>query len=235
MKQNNSNNIVDKKEKYAISWNKDAMKMNSNELYSWMSSHIKNYKNILEIGCGSGISTLNLLKTGHNVIIVEFNEIFIDMTKKLLNDNKYYDINIIKYQISESNCINIGNIIKNKIDLIICWNPGGVASLTNEEILCKMIELEKLEYPSANILNDFESHYAEDLIRSALSLAKNLNVDAHIIDRYKSTENTTNFLEELKNTYEFREVITDEISSYANENTMKTNETIIFKSFLFKR
>ena len=87
MKQNNLSNNVDIKKGYAELWNKDSLKMNANGLYNWMSSQIKHYKAILEIGCGSGISTLNLLKNGHNVICVEFNINCINMTKKILKES----------------------------------------------------------------------------------------------------------------------------------------------------
>ena len=74
MKQNDSNNEeLDLKKEYAKSWEKDSIIMNSNKLYDWMSSNIENYKNILEIGCGAGYSTLNLLRKGHNVTCIEFN------------------------------------------------------------------------------------------------------------------------------------------------------------------
>ena len=126
MKQSNFNNKnVDIKKEYAELWNKDALKMNSNGLYNWMSNQIENYKTILEIGCGSGISTLNLLKNGHNVICVEFNSNCIDMTKKLLNENGYDNVDIINEQISEINCTNIGEkIIKSRFDYLLesWWN-----------------------------------------------------------------------------------------------------------------
>ena len=62
------------RKKYAEMWKKDSIEMNEHELYKWMSSQIKDYENILEIGSGSGISTLNLLQSGHNVICIESNE-----------------------------------------------------------------------------------------------------------------------------------------------------------------
>lgn len=239
MKQNNLSNNVDIKKEYAELWNKDSLKMNANGLYNWMSNQINHYKTILEIGCGSGISTLNLLRNGHNVICVEFNSNFIDMTKKLLNENGYDNIDIINEQISEVNCINVGKKIKSKVDLIICWCPGGIDSLTDEEKAYKEEEFLMSGYPLRNNLYEFSSDYAEDLTRSVLKLAMELNVDAHIIDRHNLNESDANeymkFLEELKIEYNFKEIITSEILGPANENTMRTNETIKYKSYLFKR
>lgn len=234
MKQNNSNNEeLDLKKEYAKLWEKDSIIMNSNKLYDWMSSNIENYKNILEIGCGAGYSTLNLLRKGHNVTCIEFNKNFIDMTKKLLNENGYRDVEILNEQISEVNCVDMVKKIKSKIDLIICWNPGGIAALSKEESQNKINELFWNGYYEEPIKH-FSAHYAEDLIRSALKIGQMLNIDVHIIDRRPTKGETLSDYTDIEE-YEFNNIIFNEIEGMANENTMGESTKIFYKSNLLLR
>ena len=124
---------MERKEQYAKLWQMDSNELYSNNLYDWMEENISRYKNILEIGCGAGFSTLKLLEKKHNVISIEFNDHCIKMTKKLLNMNGYNNINVIKYKISESNCMNLLKKIKSKLDVVICWNPGGIEDYGKSE------------------------------------------------------------------------------------------------------
>ena len=42
-----------------------------NEYYSWMADNLTGHKKVLEIGCGTGYSTLALLEKGYDVIAIE--------------------------------------------------------------------------------------------------------------------------------------------------------------------
>lgn len=223
---------MDKKKKYVELWEKDADEMSINGLYDWMSDQIENYKTILEIGCGSGISTLNLLKRGHNVISIEFNKYCIDKTKKLLEENGYNYIEIINEQISENNCIEIVHRIKSKVDLVICWNPGGAHYLSSEEKISKIMEFWRNGYKEP--VNDYVYNYSEDLIRSACRIGKELNIDTHIIDRYESEIGEISDYIEIGQ-YGFNKIISNQIRGMSNKNTMEENKEILYKSFLLTR
>ena len=240
MKQNDSNNEeLDLKKEYAKSWEKDSIIMNSNKLYDWMSSNIENYKNILEIGCGAGYSTLNLLRKGHNVTCIEFNKNFIDKTKRLLNENGYRNIEILNEQISEVNCVDIVKKIKSKVDLVICWNRGGIASLSNKERGNKLEELLRNGYSQdinliIDPINTFAIYYAEDLIRSALKIGEVLKIDAHIIDRADIQSKTLDEYLNIKE-YGYNKFIYNKIEGMSNEKTMGISTEMFFESYLLLR
>ena len=61
------------KENYALEWNKSAQFFYDHNSYKHLSDQIKKYKTVLEIGCGTGQSTLSLLEAGHNVIAIDQN------------------------------------------------------------------------------------------------------------------------------------------------------------------
>lgn len=219
----------ERKEKYAKLWKKDSIEMDDNKLYDWMSSNIEQYNTILEIGCGAGLSTLNLLKRGHNVISIEFNKYCIEYTKSLLIENGYRDVEIIHEQISECNCMNIVEKIKSKIDLVICWNPGGANAFSEDEKYRKLKELYYLGYENPE--QGFFSNYAEDFIRSTLKLAQTLNADVHIIDRDESLSGKISDYIDIKE-YGFNDIICKNKEGMSNKNTMGEYKKIFYKSFL---
>ena len=56
------------KEKYANEWNNSAEYFSEHNSYKHLAAQISRYKTVLEIGCGTGQSTLALLKEGHSVL-----------------------------------------------------------------------------------------------------------------------------------------------------------------------
>lgn len=77
------------RKKYLKEWSNDAKFFYDNKYYEWMNSKIKDFKLVLEIGCGNGLSTLSLLENGHQVIVVDENIECLKETKKLLNSNNF--------------------------------------------------------------------------------------------------------------------------------------------------
>ena len=59
---------------YADEWNVSSQYFYKNEYYNWMADNITGHKKVLEIGCGTGYSTLALLEKGFDVIAIEKNE-----------------------------------------------------------------------------------------------------------------------------------------------------------------
>lgn len=109
---------------YAEKWKTSSKLFEEKGYYKWMSSKVKAYNRILEIGCGSGYSTLALANDGHEVLVVEKNCECTLMTQKLLQDSGYGE----KVSFLEGDIILPifrNNLIKNNnVDVVICWNPG---------------------------------------------------------------------------------------------------------------
>ena len=60
-------------------------------VYARFIGKLKNYKRIIEVGCGTGESTLALLKEGHFVVAIDVNEACISMTREKLLTSGYKD------------------------------------------------------------------------------------------------------------------------------------------------
>lgn len=60
-------------EKYAVQWDISAQYFYEKSYYSWMSEKLNGYKIVLEIGCGTGYSTLALAEKGFKVLAVDKN------------------------------------------------------------------------------------------------------------------------------------------------------------------
>jgi hypothetical protein len=65
--------LRDARESYAEQWSRDAAAFAAQGLYAWMTGHLAGFSLILEIGCGDGTSTLELVNQGHKVIAVDEN------------------------------------------------------------------------------------------------------------------------------------------------------------------
>lgn len=81
------------RKEYSESWQKDAEYFYEKSYYSWMAKDTANSKKILEVGCGTGYSTLALLNEGHKVVSIEENSFCIDKTETLLKSKGF---NIVK-------------------------------------------------------------------------------------------------------------------------------------------
>lgn len=142
------------RKKYLNQWKGDSKFFYDKGLYNWMCSSISNSKRVLEIGCGSGLSTLSLIENGHNIIAIDENIQCLNNTKKLLESRNikvklikretlfidgttYYEykFNKIKYVLKEDEVLLIESDIINdnnleewlndiEIDCVVCWLIG---------------------------------------------------------------------------------------------------------------
>ena len=97
-----------KKEKYASEWNSSAEYFAEHNSYKHLAMQISPYKTVLEIGCGTGQSTLALLKEGHSVIALDQNPYCISRAFNLISASQY--------SIKDSLC----ELTKNSVCFIEC-------------------------------------------------------------------------------------------------------------------
>ena len=76
-------------QEYINRWKENAMQHFDDGDYEWICNQIESYSFVLEIGCGSGESTLVLILRGHRVLSIDINPDAINSTKNLINNNDY--------------------------------------------------------------------------------------------------------------------------------------------------
>ncbi|WP_312423327.1 class I SAM-dependent methyltransferase [Anaerospora hongkongensis] len=75
------------REDYASRWSKDASKFSNQGDYDWMCSAIQGHPFVLEIGTGTGQSTLSLVRNGYSVISIEENTECLKKAEEFLTSN----------------------------------------------------------------------------------------------------------------------------------------------------
>ena len=170
--------------KYSENWNSSAEFFYKNNDYYWMVDHLCNYHTILEIGCGTGYSTLAMVEKGHKVIAIDNNPECIAKAKELIDKNGYSnDVEFILYDFL--NPQSLEDIEKRfSCDVICCWNPGQAwneSDLTNfnryQEILSYY------NFKTIDFLNDATYCYVTSLFLICSECAKKIGVPFHLIDR----------------------------------------------------
>lgn len=203
-------------EKYSTEWCISAEHFLANGNYDWMCSQINAYNTILEIGCGTGQSTLSLIRKGHTVIVVEKNKYCIqkaieyiksagvstctDIT--LLNE---HSVLFIEDDITSENFIsNILPILS--FDMVICWNVG--TYWDKRMFQSYMPKLLNYGLSLEQIKDNPESSYGELIIWFACQIATSKNAALNIVDRgvNKLTRFNDPYYSALKREFSFRKI-----------------------------
>lgn len=190
---------MDKRREYAEQWEVSSKYFYDKKYYNWMQKKIENCNIILEVGCGTGYSTLTLLKSGHKVIALDKNSKCIEKAKALVQKNGYLvgilpaaDVCFIETDIvTEEFYSDVLNKIE--FDAVICWNVGSYWNKENIQFYVPyMLEYGlNVEQIKANV----ESSYGELILWNACKISAMRNVPMHIIDR------SSEFISELNCDY----------------------------------
>jgi|GEM_PF-730068 len=190
MIQARGSNNMNAKMKYADQWEKSSEYFHSNGEYQWMVDNIRKYEVVLEVGCGSGYGTLELLRNRHKVISIENNEYCLEQAKNKI-ENEGFIVNTDMTEFNNSDVVLINSDITDasildqfrncKIGVVICWNVG---SYWSEEMATRYLsKLLSYGLTLEQIKENPESSYAELVIWSTLSTAKKLKASTQIIER----------------------------------------------------
>ena len=200
------NNKQDERLIYAEEWNVSSQYFYEKQYYDWMIENIVGQHCVLEIGCGTGYSTLALLEKGFNVVAVEKNIECLNKAKRLVTEKGLGD-NVIWLEgdiVSEEFRKNL--IDQYDFDIVICWNIG---TYWNEDML-KYYVPHMLEYglDTYQIHLNPESSYAELIIWYACKVAKEKNIPVNIVDRSGTVldENSDPYYKCLKDEFAFRKI-----------------------------
>lgn len=178
---------VDKKIEYAEQWEISSKYFYDKKYYNWMQKKIENYNIILEVGCGTGYSTLALLENGHKVIVLEKNNECIKKATELIQQKGYSvgkipdaDVCFIETDVVTKEFYL--EVLKDiQFDAVICWNVGSYWDKENVQFYLPYM----LEYGLNidQIKENVESSYGELILWNACKIATMRNVPVHIIER----------------------------------------------------
>lgn len=195
---------------YAEQWDVSAKFFYEQGYYAWMAQKIEKFHTIVEIGCGTGYSTLALLEAGHKVIAIEKNYDCIVKAKKLLTDNRITTDNVvfIEGDIAEDTLRN-SICSKFEFDAVLCWNTG---SYWNKEMMEYYLPF-MFEYglTRSQIAQNPESSYSELILWETCRLAKQKNAAVHIVERRAEiiTEHNDPYYKMLKDEFSYKTILYD--------------------------
>lgn len=174
------------KRQYADQWEVSSKHFYKNGCYGWMAEQLEPFEIVLELGCGTGFSTLELLKCGHKVIAVDKNEYCIEQAKNRIDmagftigDVSKNDVEFIVADVVDKEFIK--TISVSNFDVVICWNVGTYEDNGTRNFYQPFF----LEYglTKQEIDSNWESSYAELILWTACNIAANKKVPFHLIDR----------------------------------------------------
>lgn len=200
---------------YANQWDVSAQFFYEKGYYSWMAQRINKFQTVVEVGCGTGYSTLALVENGHKVIAIDKNRDCIAKAKQLLLNRGIAEDSVIFVE---------GDIVEDsfrsritstfEFDVVLCWNVGSYWSKEMiEYYLPYMLEYGLNRF---QIVQNPESSYSELILWETCRLAKAKQVAVHIVDRGAETLNEQNdpYYKILKDEFGYKEII------YANQNAL---------------
>ena len=167
--------VKNARQTYSDDWSKSSKTYKENGFYNWCLNSIKGKLRILEIGCGVGHSTIEIVRDNHIVVSIEENPYMLDSAEKNLTDSKvdfksirrenfvttnfgyhvdYADIN--DSIDASTNVLIEGNILTDKklqewlmknppFDAVICWFMGVQSAIVENDDIQRDFDLFKYE------------------------------------------------------------------------------------------
>lgn len=183
--------VMTEKEKYALEWNNSAQYFYDHNSYKHLVAHISKFKTVLEIGCGTGQSTLALLEAGHSVIAVDQNAFCIEKARQLISASGYSMVEKLDELSSKTVCfiecdVTSSSFEQNVLpnihpDVVICWNIGSYWDKAKvNDAVPKMIEY---GLSREQIAENTESSYGELVFWRTCVIAKAKKCAVHLVDR----------------------------------------------------
>ena len=202
--------FINEIKQYAEQWNTSAQFFYEKKYYQWMCEKLIGFKTVMEIGCGTGYSTLALIHNGHKVVAIDKNLECIMAAKKLTADNGYTEENVIFLEgdIADAH-FREQTLSRYACDIVICWNVG---SYWNKQVIQSYVPY-VLEYGLniGQIKENPESSYSELIIWDACRISHVTGVPIHIIDRSGEiiTEDADPYYHALKDEFHFSKIVYD--------------------------
>ncbi len=208
-------------EKYAYEWENSANTFLEQGDYKWMARQLKGFKTVLELGCGTGQSTLSLLQQGLNVIAIDKNPQCLRLAQKRVEEFQSSNSEIINGQVQFIEAdYSEPDFVKNVLDtlnfdVVVCWNIG---TYWDANMIQKYIEpMLKYGLTVEQIKSNPESSYGEYMLWKACEIAASKPCAVQIVDR--SAEKVTKFhdpyYKSLKKEFLFKTIHYENHKTYA--------------------
>ena len=180
---------------YADQWEVSSKHFYENDCYKWMTDQIREHKTVLEIGCGTGYSTLELLRSGHKVISIDKNECCIEKAKHKIElegfsigDLSNNDVTFIVADVVDETLLK--TISDYDFDIVVCWNIGTHEETTSRSYYHPFLLAYGLTAQQVN--ENWESSYAELILWHSCKIAAARKVPFHLVDRSMEGLNSEN-------------------------------------------
>lgn len=178
---------------YAKEWNESAQLFWEQGDYEWLSDQLDGFATILELGCGTGQSTLALLEKAHNVIAVDKNPHCLDLAEKKVQaysrngtglvNKKTGEVQFVEADYTDWNFTN-QFLPQQSIDAIACWNVGTAG---DANVLADYRELwEHFGYSKEETRKNPASVYNSTMCLCACLLGQRMNTPVNIVFRSPS-------------------------------------------------
>ncbi|MBQ5866113.1 MAG: class I SAM-dependent methyltransferase [Oscillospiraceae bacterium] len=173
---------MSKESEYAVQWFSSAEFFFEKGYYRWMCEKIKDYETVLEIGCGTGHSTLALLQSGHKVIAIDKNPECLLAAKKLIENNSVDTSNVIFLQGDIADHVfRECTLTEYSFDVVVCWNVGTAWKIgTLNQYMPYFAEY---GLTRGQVLANPESSYGELILWNACRIANEKKVPIQIVER----------------------------------------------------
>ncbi|HGN2572252.1 TPA: rRNA adenine N-6-methyltransferase family protein [Providencia rettgeri] len=209
-------------EQYACEWSFDSSNHQTNGDYKWMSSFIPNESTVLEIGCGSAFSTLEIAKRAKQVFSIEINDHLVEKASLYLAENDYppkvvklsdivnIDLSTLKEKIiiinADINDAFIDQLVSaTNIDFICCWLIGA-APKHAADIMGISLE---------NLKPEYAADYRESITKRGFQLSKiKENTSYQVITRVQPQRDISKM--------ELKQVIIDDLNDQFSLNLSHT-------------
>lgn len=192
---------------YSNEWNVSAQYFYQTGCYTWMINKLASFNTVLEIGCGTGYSTLALVERGHKVIAIDKNQDCLQKAKKLLSEKGYLngEVRFFKRDIVVEN--DRDKLLNDfEYDIVICWNVG---TYWDKQMMSFYLPY-MLRYGLSReqIIASPESSYSEMIIWNACKLARTKGVPFHLIERgtHAINEQTDPYYFMLRDEFDFSSI-----------------------------
>ncbi|MBQ3252651.1 MAG: class I SAM-dependent methyltransferase [Oscillospiraceae bacterium] len=172
--------------KYAQEWKESAQHFFIQGDYDWLAMQLNGYSTILELGCGTGQSTIALLKQNHKVIAVDKNPDCLDIAETLLYSSsispaqKTNLLEFVEVDYADDNFVS-SFLPNHNFDIITCWNVGTAG---NANVVAEYPEIfAHFGFTNEDIQANPSKAYGDAMCLLACLMGKRTNVPVNIVFR----------------------------------------------------